>query len=163
MTRSGIQTSFLAFVFTVSIPERPALSWDQGQELASQNPPQDQNKQQKKDQTGAKDSSPPSKDAKPADSKNSGDKPAPIFGGSLTVKSSRQTKDTATLGFNGVDDNGQVQKSFLSASASGADTSAVQEMISLAVNQAELDEFIQQGGLNANPPPKKSSSPGDKP
>jgi hypothetical protein len=163
MNRSGIQTSLLAFMFTVSIPERPAFCWDHGQDNASQNPPQDQNKQQKTDQNGAKDSLPPSKAAKSSDSKNSGDKPAPLFGGSLNVKSSRQTKDTATLGFNGVDDNGQVQKSFLSATASGADTSAVQEMTSLAVNQAELDEFVQQGGLNANPPPKKSSNPGDKP
>ena len=34
--------------------------------------------------------------AKPA-----GDKPQPLFGGSLNLKSSRQSKDTATLGFNG--------------------------------------------------------------
>src|SRR5258708_32154917 len=122
MHRSGIQASLLAFMFTVSIPERPALCWDHGQDNAPQNPPQDQNKQQKTDQNGAKDSSPPSKVAKSSDSKNSGDKPAPLFGGSLNVKSSRQTKDTATLGFNAVDHKGRVRKSFLSATSRQADT-----------------------------------------
>src|SRR5437588_12174896 len=38
-----------------------------------------------------------------------GDKPTPLFGGTIGLKSSRQTKDSATLGFNGVDPNGQVQ------------------------------------------------------
>jgi hypothetical protein len=127
----------------------------------SQQSQQDQDKEKKKDKGVAGDSQ-PAKNSNSNDAPKSGDKPAPLFGGSLNVKSSRQSKDSATLGFNGVDDNGQVQKIFLSANASGADVSAVQKMASTTVNSADLDEFIQQGGLNTNAPAKKSSNPGGK-
>lgn len=156
MKASGWQTALgIAMIAAaLTVP----LNWpvQQSQGNGSQNT-QDSNKQQK-DKKNSKDNS---SDKNP----NSGDKPAPLFGGSLNVKSSRQTKDTATLGFNGVDDNGQVQKSFLSATASGADTSAVQRLASPAVTPSDLDEFIQQGGLNTIPPPKKPANPpvtGDK-
>lgn len=162
MTQSAIRTSCWALVIALSMIGRPIVLADQGQGGASQNPQQDQDKRKQSDQGGTKDNSPSAKDAK-SDTTKSGDKPAPLFGGSLNVKSSRQTKDTATLGFNGVDDNGQVQKNFLSATPSGTDSSAVQKMASVVVNPAELEDFIQEGGLNTNPPPKKSSNPGDKP
>jgi hypothetical protein len=132
----------------------------QGQDSAPPKAQQDQDK--KKKDKNANDNSQP-KDTKSDGAAKNGEKPAPLFGGALTVKSSRQTKDSATLGFNGVDDNGQVQKSFLSATASGTDTSAVQKMARSSVSTAELDDFIQQGGLNTNAPAKKSSNPGGKP
>lgn len=114
------------------------------------------NEKQKKGQTG-KDSPPPS-GASNANTPANGpgaEKPAPLFGGSLNIKTSRQTKDTATLGFNGVDDNGQVQKNFLASTATGDDTAKVQRLTTNAVSTAELDEFIQQGGLNPAAAPKK--------
>ena len=163
MTQSAIRTSCWAFVIALSMVGRPITPRGLGQGGASQNPQQDQDKKKQSDQGGAKDNQPTGKDAKSTEATKNGDKPAPLFGGSLNVKSSRQTKDTATLGFNGVDDNGQVQKSFLSATPSGTDSSAVQKMTSVVVNPAELDDFIQQGGLNTNPPPKKSSNPGEQP
>jgi hypothetical protein len=156
-----IQSSVWAMVIILTISGRPALRSEPGQANSSQKTQQDQDKQQKKDKTGSNDNSQP-KNAKTDDAAKNGDKPAPLFGGSLSVKSSRQTKDSATLGFNGVDDNGQVQKSFLSATASGPDTSAVQKMANTSVSNTELDEFIQQGGLNANPAAKKSSNSGAK-
>jgi hypothetical protein len=106
--------------------------------------------QQKKGQTTAgKDTPPPGGTSNANSANGSGaEKPAPLFGGSLNIKTSRQTKDTATLGFNGVDDNGQVQKTFLAATATGDDTAKVQKLTTYAVSAAELDEFIQQGGLN---------------
>ena len=163
MTQSAIRISCWALVIALSMVGRPIVLADQGESSASQNPRQDQEKKKQSEQGGTKGNQPAGKDAKSTDATNNGDKPAPLFGGSLNVKSSRQTKDTATLGFNGVDDNGQVQKNFLSATPSGTDTSAVQKMAGVVVNPAELDDFIQQGGLNTNPPPKKSSNPGEKP
>jgi hypothetical protein len=111
---------------------------------------------QKKGQT-AKDSPPPggTSTANAPANGSGAEKPAPLFGGSLNIKTSRQTKDTATLGFNGVDDNGQVQKTFLASTATGDDTAKVQKLTAYAVSKAELDEFIQQGGLNPAAAAKK--------
>jgi hypothetical protein len=162
MSHTKIQGSLwvAAIILAMSWPSN--LRWSSAQDNASKSQ-QDQDKQKKKDPGAATDSSQPPKNTSSNDRTKSADKPAPLFGGSLNVKSSRQTKDSATLGFNGVDDNGQVQKSFLSAYASGADTSAVQKMASTSVNSADLDDFIAQGGLNPNAPTKKSSNPGGKP
>ena len=148
-------TIALALFWPSSLRQSPV------QDDPSKKTQQDQDKQKKKDKTST-DSNQPANNSKTDDTKN-GDKPAPLFGGSLNIKSSRQTKDSATLGFNGVDDNGQVQKSFLSANATGADAAAVQKMSSNSVKIAELEEFIQQGGLNPAPAPQKASNPGGKP
>jgi hypothetical protein len=163
MNQSKIQGSLWAAVMFLAMFWPSGLRWSSAQDTSSQKSQQDQDKQKKKDKSGSADSTQPPKNTNPNDAAKNGDKPAPLFGGSLNVKSSRQTKDSATLGFNGVDDNGQVQKSFLSAYASGADISAVQKMANTSVNNAELDDFIQQGGLNPNAPAKKSPNPGGKP
>ena len=78
----------------------------------------------------------------------SGDKPTPLFGGTIGLKSSRQTKDSATLGFNGVDPNGQVQKSMLTAAATPVDAMKAQQVAQIAVPPADLAQFLQDGGLN---------------
>ncbi len=75
--------------------------------------------------------------------------PKPLFGGQMNLKSSRQSKDTATLGFNGLDPNGQVQKSFLTAAPNSADVAKAQQLTRTGVNQADLTAFLQEGGLNA--------------
>ena len=162
MSSLAMQSSVWAMLIIFAISGRPGLPGAQDQANSSQKTQQDQEKQQKKDKAASSDNS-AGKNAKSDDAAKNGDKPAPLFGGSLNVKSSRQTKDSATLGFNGVDDNGQVQKSFLSAAANGSDTSAVQKLANAPVNNTELEEFIQQGGLNTNSPAKKSSNSGAKP
>jgi len=86
---------------------------------------------------------------------NNGDKPTPLFGGSIGLKSSRQTKDSATLGFNGVDPNGQVQKSFLNAAVTPADAMKAQQLSQTTVAPADLVQFLQDGGLNPNAAPQK--------
>ena len=78
----------------------------------------------------------------------SGDKPTPLFGGTIGLKSSRQTKDSATLGFNGVDPNGQVQKAMLTAAATPVDAMKAQQVAQIAVPPADLAQFLQDGGLN---------------
>ena len=84
-----------------------------------------------------------------------GDKPTPLFGGSIGLKSSRQTKDSATLGFNGVDPNGQVQKSFLTAAVTPVDAMKAQQVAQLKSDAAELSQFLQDGGLNPDAAPQK--------
>ena len=77
-----------------------------------------------------------------------GDKPTPLFGGTIGLKSSRQTKDSATLGFNGVDPNGQVQKAMLSAAVSPTDAMKAQQLAQTTVTPADLVQFLRDGGLN---------------
>src|SRR5256885_2544453 len=85
----------------------------------------------------------------------SGDKPTPLFGGTIGLKSSRQTKDSATLGFNGVDPNGQVQKAMLTAAATPVDAMKAQQVAQIAVPPADLAQFLQDGGLNPDAAPQK--------
>jgi hypothetical protein len=84
-----------------------------------------------------------------------GDKPTPLFGGTIGLKSSRQTKDSATLGFNGVDPNGQVQKAMLTAAATPVDAMKAQQVGQIAVPPADLAQFLQDGGLNPDAAPQK--------
>lgn len=84
-------------------------------------------------------------------------KPKPLFGGSLSLKSSRQSKDATTLGFNGLDPNGQVQKAVLDANPTPQDTSAAQQLAASQVNPAQLDSFIKSGNLNESAPPKEAA------
>ena len=84
-----------------------------------------------------------------------GDKPTPLFGGTIGLKSSRQTKDSATLGFNGVDPNGQVQKAMLTAAATPVDAMKAQQVAQIAVPPADLAQFLQDGGLNPDAAPQK--------
>ena len=113
------------------------------------------------DNSGGNANPPPAASNPPAAGKPAGaDKPAPLFGGSLNLKSSRQSKDSATMGFNGVDPNGQVQKSFLSAAANNTDRGKAQQMAAYKVDPQELAQFIQEGELNpaaAPAPPQKSN------
>lgn len=131
------------------------------QPVPSQQGQQDQTDQQKKkrdknnQQNNQKQNNPP---AKPAPANNTDNKPSPLFGGTVGLKSSRQTKDSASLGFNGVDPNGQVAKSFLTASATGADVAKAQAVGTYKVDSAELKKFIQDGDLNPNAAPQKSDN-----
>jgi hypothetical protein len=84
-------------------------------------------------------------------------KPKPLFGGSLTLKSSRQSKDATTLGFNGLDPNGQVQKSVLDADPTPEDTSLAQQLAAYQINPAQLDSFIKSGNLSETAPPKEAA------
>lgn len=73
--------------------------------------------------------------------------PAPLFGGQIGTKSSTNTKESATLGFNGIDPSGKVQNRMLGATPTAKDVAAVQNLDSAHPTQAELAAFIKQGGL----------------
>ena len=80
-------------------------------------------------------------------------KPAPLFGGALTLKKSHQSTDSTALGFNGVDPNGQVQQAFLNASPSSTAEQKAQAMAGYRPSPAALTAFQQQGGLTQNSTP----------
>jgi hypothetical protein len=98
---------------------------------------------------------PPPNTPPPSGNQPNGDKPTPLFGGTIGLKSSRQTKDSATLGFNGVDPNGQVQKAMLTAAATPVDAMKAQQVAQIAVAPADLAQFLLDGGLNPDAAPQK--------
>ncbi len=73
--------------------------------------------------------------------------PKPLFEGQIGVRSSQKGKESATLGFNGIDPSGKVQQSFLSASPKSADVAFVHDMDTKRPTRAELVAFAREGGL----------------
>lgn len=101
---------------------------------------------------------PPPANPAPANPPPAGTQPKPLFGGSLNLKSSRQTKDTTSLGFNGVGPEGQVEKSMLAAAPSGTDNAKASQVGTYKVADADLNQFIQDGGLPQVPATQKTSN-----
>jgi hypothetical protein len=79
--------------------------------------------------------------------------PAPLFGGSMSIRKSTQSTDAAALGFNGVDPNGQVQQAFLNAQPTPQSLAKAQAMAGYRPSAADLAAFEQQGGLTQNAAP----------
>jgi hypothetical protein len=71
------------------------------------------------------------------------------FGGTITAKGSKQTKDTATLGFKGVDGNGYVDPDKLKESPNGDDERVAQLMTGVKTNPEEAKTFIDNGKLKS--------------
>jgi len=95
--------------------------------------------------------------AKPDDTtkKDDDQQPKNIMGGkSLGLKSSRQDKDSATMGFNGLDDKGHVTQAMLNAYANNYDVVDAKSLVAYNPVPKELDEFVQKGQLKAAPPPQ---------
>jgi hypothetical protein len=91
--------------------------------------------------------------------KDDDQQPKNIMGGkSLGLKSSRQEKDSNTMGFNGLDPQGKVEKSMLAAYANNYDIVDAKSLIAYNPVPKELDEFVQKGQLKPPPPP---SAPAD--
>jgi hypothetical protein len=74
--------------------------------------------------------------------------PAPLFGGQLGIHSSQNTKESASLGFNGIDPSGKVDQKMLATTATAADQAKVQQLSDNRPQPAELDAFLLEGGLN---------------
>ena len=71
------------------------------------------------------------------------------FGGTITAKGSKQTKDTATLGFKGVGPDGQVDPEKLKESPNGDDERVAQLMSGVKTNPDEAKVFIDNGKLKS--------------
>lgn len=80
--------------------------------------------------------------------------PAPLFAGKGGLKSSRQGKDSATLGFSGVGPNGEVEQAVLTATPSGTDLQKASEMGNRRVAPDALQLFLVEGQLNPQGAPK---------
>jgi len=82
------------------------------------------------------------------------DEPAPLFEGKMNLKSSRQGKDSATLGFSGVGPNGEVEQKVLTATPTSTDLQKASEMGNRKVAPDALQLFIVEGQLNPQAAPK---------
>ncbi|MFL6300329.1 MAG: hypothetical protein ACJ71N_06945 [Terriglobales bacterium] len=71
------------------------------------------------------------------------------FGGTITAKGSKQTKDTATLGFKGVGPDGQVDSAKLGESPTGEDERIAQLMTGVKTNSDEAKVFVDNGKLKS--------------
>jgi hypothetical protein len=71
------------------------------------------------------------------------------FGGTITAKGSKQTKDTATLGFKGVGPDGQVDSTKLGESPTGEDERVAQLMTGVKTNSDEAKVFVDSGKLKS--------------
>ena len=91
---------------------------------------------------------------KTGEQKKSDQEPAPLFEGKMNLKSSRQGKDSATLGFNGVGPNGEIEQKILDATPTGTDMQKANEMSTRKVAPDALQLFILEGQLNPQPVPK---------
>src|SRR5258708_36159343 len=75
------------------------------------------------------------------------EEPAPLFGGKLGTRSSEMNKESATLGFNGIDPSGKVDEQVLATPADADHEAKVKTMAELAPTPADLDDFLKSGGL----------------
>jgi cytoskeletal protein RodZ len=86
--------------------------------------------------------------------KKTDEQPAPLFEGKMNLKSSRQGKDSASLGFSGVGPNGEIEQKVLEATPTGADQQKASEMGNRRVAPDALQLFIVEGQLNPQGAPK---------
>lgn len=87
-----------------------------------------------------KDTTPP-----PADQNQNS---TPLFQKKLGVKSSKTTKESTTLGFNGIDPSGKVDQKMLATTPTAEDQDKVKKMSASKPSAADLKAFVTQGGLN---------------
>ena len=72
----------------------------------------------------------------------------PLFQKKLDVKSSKTTKESTTLGFNGIDPSGKVDQKMLATTPTTADQEKVKKMAANQPSAADLKAFLNQGGLS---------------
>jgi hypothetical protein len=128
------------------------LTLQQQQQSQQNNSGQQQGQQ---GQQGQQNGNPQQGNQQQGNQQNNGDKPTPLFGGTIGLKTSRQTKDSATLGFNGVNPDGSVQKAMLAAAVTPVDAMKAQQIAQTTVAPTDLVQFLQDGGLNLSAAPQK--------
>ena len=93
--------------------------------------------------TAAKDE----KDKKKQQDSQQKKEPQPLFGGKIPARSSQNTKESATLGFNGIDPSGKVEKKMLAANPGSQDAEKVRNLDAERPTPAQLVAFAKEGGL----------------
>jgi hypothetical protein len=124
--------------------------------------PQGKSKGKKDDQQSQKDKDKDKDKSKDKDKPASDDDnaPKPLFQGNLGIKSSRQGKDSAALGFNGLDPEGHVTKEQMAKAATKSDKFSAMSLVAYAPTHDELAKFMAAGNLKAGAPP--AAQPEDK-
>lgn len=115
----------------------PLGAQQQQQQPAQQDDSQTQQQQKSKKKTQQQ-------QQPPADDQS---KPKPLFGGSVSAKSSSQKKDTTSLGFNGLDPEGKIEKAALASSPTSEDEAKVEKIAQSKVDAAALQTFLDDGHL----------------
>ena len=85
-------------------------------------------------------------------------RPAPLLKGKVTLKSSKQSTNTATAGFNGVGPDGKVQEALLNGSPSEEARQKAARLSLADVDLKDVQAFAKDGKLN--PPPAKAEKKG---
>lgn len=111
-----------------------------------------QGKGKKDDKQSEKDKSKEKDKAKSESSKDE-DAPKPLFQGNLGIKSSRQGKDSAALGFNGLDPEGKIEKAALDAPVTKIDAVNAAALVAYNPTADELKQFMSEGNLKAGSGP----------
>jgi hypothetical protein len=83
------------------------------------------------------------------DKKDTKKEPAPLFGGKMGIKSSSTTKETASLGFNGIDPSGKVDAKMLATTPSAEHEAKAKQLAALVPAPAALADFLKEGGLKS--------------
>jgi hypothetical protein len=73
----------------------------------------------------------------------------PLFKNKLGYKSSSTSKESTTLGFNGIDPSGKVDQKMMATTPTGTDQQKVKQMSANQPTAADLKAFVQEGGLNS--------------
>jgi hypothetical protein len=153
----SIWTFFLLFLLVMVTMRDGVAQQQSGQQPSGQQQSgQQQSGQQQSGQQGAGAASSNNPNSNGNDSGCGGgannSKPAPLFCGSLRITKAKQTGDNTSLGFNGVDPNGQVQKAALNATATPDSTRKALGMAAYRPSPAELAGFQKDGGLTPATP-----------
>jgi hypothetical protein len=72
----------------------------------------------------------------------------PLFQKKLDYKSSKTTKTSTTLGFNGIDPSGKVDQKMLATAPTAIDQEKVKKMSANQPTPADLKGFLNEGGLH---------------
>lgn len=122
--------------------------------------PQGKGKGKKDDKQSDKDKDKDKDKSKDKDAASDDNAPKPLFQGNLGIKSSRQGKDSAALGFNGLDPEGHVTKEAMAKSPTKQDKFSAMSLVAYSPTQEELNKFMASGNLKAGTPP--TAQPEDK-
>jgi len=87
------------------------------------------------------------KDVPPPSDQKEQKEDAPLFKNKLGVKSSKTTKSSTTLGFNGIDPSGKVDQKMLATSPSSKDQESMKKMAANRPTPADVKAFLEEGGL----------------
>jgi len=77
------------------------------------------------------------------------EEPKPLFGGQVEMRSSSDRKESAALGFKGIDPSGKVDQQMMAVSVSAADQAKLKQLAQAKPSPVQVAAFLKEGGLKA--------------